>query len=73
MVAFNHYAPEGEKDMRLMDMNENRHLDEVIRFVKSKFDKEGEECELYLVGFSLGANHSLRYAGSANMLRQKNE
>ncbi len=69
MVVFNHFAPNDEKELRLMDMNEKKHLDEVIRYVKSKFDKEGEECEIYLVGFSLGGNHSLRYAGYSTLLK----
>ena len=73
MVVFNHYAPKDETELRLMDMNHNRYLDEVIEFTKSKFDKEGEECEIYVVGFSLGGNHSLRYAGTSNMLKQKGD
>lgn len=73
MVIFNHFAPEGEKDLKLMDMNENRHMDEVIRFVKSKFDKGDEECEIYIVGFSLGGNHTLRYIGTSSLLNQKNQ
>lgn len=66
MVAFNHYAPAGCKNLRLMDMCENKHLDEVITYVKQRFDKEGKECEIYLVGFSLGGSHLLRYVGNAH-------
>ena len=73
MVVFNQYAPEGENEMRLMDMSHNKYFDEVIKFVKQKFDKDGEECEIYVVGFSLGGNHSLRYAGSTSKLRMDNE
>jgi predicted alpha/beta-fold hydrolase len=65
MVVFNHWGVQGEKDLRLMDMNNNKYLDEVIEFVKSNFDRE-EPCEIYLVGFSLGGNHSLRYIGSSS-------
>ena len=31
-VLFNHYAPSGEQDCRLMDLKLNKHLDEVIMF-----------------------------------------
>ena len=30
VVAYNHYAPRNEKDLRLMDMSLDKHLDEVI-------------------------------------------
>ena len=65
MVAFNHFAPPGSKNLRLMDLCENKHVDEVIQFAKQRFDKESKECEIYLVGFSLGGNHLLRYVGNA--------
>jgi hypothetical protein len=34
VVVFNHFAPHDEKDLRLIDMTKNRHMDEVIEFVK---------------------------------------
>jgi predicted alpha/beta-fold hydrolase len=34
MVAFNHFAPAGCKNLRLMDLCENKHVDEVIQFAK---------------------------------------
>lgn len=32
VVVFNHYAPPGEQDLRLMNMCTNKYLDEVIQF-----------------------------------------
>lgn len=60
VVCFNHYAPEGEKDLRLMNMCKNDFLDEVISYTKNRF----EDNEIYLCGYSLGGNHILRYMGS---------
>lgn len=66
IVVFNHQAPKGESGLRMMDMSERKHLDECIEFVKDRFDsKDGQNpSELYLMGFSLGANHVLRYMGA---------
>ena len=60
VIGYNHYAPRGEKDLRLMNMCEDKHLDEVISFARSRFS----DAEIYLCGFSLGGNHVLRYLGS---------
>jgi hypothetical protein len=29
-VLFNHYAPRGEKEVRMMDLSKNKYIDEVI-------------------------------------------
>jgi len=34
VVLFNHYAPEGEYGVRLMDLGKNRYLDEVIQYAQ---------------------------------------
>mmetsp|Transcript_14719 Transcript_14719/g.25043 ORF Transcript_14719/g.25043 Transcript_14719/m.25043 type:complete len:113 (-) Transcript_14719:648-986(-) len=66
-VVFNHYAPQYESDMRLINFADRRHMDEVIEYTKQKFDKvvDGKkvDCEIYMVGFSLGANYALRWLG----------
>ena len=64
-VLFNHYAPKGQNDLRLMDLSQNEHLDEVIEYTHNRFKKEGRDCDIYLSGFSLGGNHVLRYMGKA--------
>lgn len=65
VVLFNHYASDGEIDLRLMDLGLNRYLDEVLAFTQNKFGSEGQEVDIYLAGFSLGGNHILRYVGLA--------
>ena len=66
-VVFTHFATPGETDLRIMDMSNTKYLDEVLEFTKNRFDNKetGEECEIFLVGYSLGGNHSLRYMGGA--------
>lgn len=59
-ISFNHYAPAGEKNLRLINMCEDKYLDEVIQYADERFNPE----EIYLCGFSLGGNHILRYLGS---------
>lgn len=70
VVCFNHHAPPNEKGYRMMDMTNNCYMDEVIEYAKSRFDKAGKPSEIYLVGFSLGGNHSLRYMGNASKMRR---
>lgn len=64
-VVMNHYAPPGEKDLRLMDFTQNKHLDEVVKHVADKFSS-ALPCELFMVGFSLGGNFALRWLGSSS-------
>lgn len=66
LVVLNHYAPPGEQGLRLMDMTKNQYINEVIEYTKKRFDQEGKECDLYLIGFSLGGNHVLRYVGESS-------
>ena len=73
MVVFTHFAPKGETDLRLLDMTKNQYMDEVIDFTKSRFDRNGQECDIYLVGFSLGGNHALRYMGTAARDKMQNK
>ena len=70
VVCFNHHAPAKEKGYRMMDMTKNCYMDEVIEYAKSRFDKAGKPSEIYLVGFSLGGSHSLRYMGNASKIRR---
>ena len=65
VICFNHYAPANTKDYRMMDMSHNCYIDEIIQYAKQRFDTKENESEIYLVGFSLGGNHSLRYMGNA--------
>lgn len=62
VIMFNHYAPRGEENVRLMDLGHNKYLDEVIEYACKTF---GHKTDIYLAGFSLGGNHVLRYAGQA--------
>ena len=59
VVVFNHFAPADERELRLMNMCENKYMDEVIDFCQKKFP----DSELYLSGFSIGGNLILRYMG----------
>ena len=44
-------------------MCENKYLDEVITYARSRFS----DAEIYLCRFSLGGNHLLRYLGSTTL------
>lgn len=61
-MTSNHYAPKGEKDLRMIDLRDQKYLNEVIEWC---VDKYGVDSHIYLAGFSLGGNHILRYAGQA--------
>jgi predicted alpha/beta-fold hydrolase len=64
VVQFNHHVASEEMDCRLMDMSDNKHLDEVIDYVHKRYSQDGKKkCDIYLSGFSLGGNHVLRYSG----------
>ena len=66
VVLFNHYGVPGEKNLRLIDFGEQRPIDEVLKAAKERF---ADASSLYLVGFSLGGNYALKYAGSAGKNR----
>ena len=61
IVFFNHLAPPGETNCRLMDFSKTEYLDEVIEYADKRFGDA--ESEIILIGFSLGGNHILRYLG----------
>jgi predicted alpha/beta-fold hydrolase len=65
-VIYNHFAPPGEYGLRMQDLSLQKYLDEVIHYSSSRFSQDGEPCDVYLAGFSLGGNHVLRYVGQAN-------
>ena len=53
----------------MMNLSNNCYIDEVIQYAKNRFDSNGKGCEIYLVGFSVGGSHCLRYVGNANKQR----
>ena len=70
MIAFNHFAPHGEKDLKLIDFMDNTNLDRVIEYARANYSTKKTDgsvipCEVYLVGFSLGGNFILKYMGSS--------
>lgn len=73
VIVFNHFAPNGEKDCRLMDMAHNKHMDEVVLYARQRFGSEEKPCDIILAGFSLGGNHILRYLGRAAIDRNQVE
>lgn len=73
VICFNHYGPPNTKDYRMMDMSNNCYIDEVIQYAKQRFDTKEHDSEIYLVGFSLGGNHSLRYLGNAHKQKLHNQ
>ena len=40
-------------------------MDEVIEYTKGRFDNGEAGCNIYIIGYSLGGNHVLRYIGEA--------
>ena len=62
---FNHFHVPGEKNLRVLNFVKNQTTDEVLAYARQRY----EDCNLYLVGFSLGGNHVLTYAGKAAKLR----
>lgn len=65
VVSVNHYGVTGGKNLRLMDFTKQKHLDEVIEYCQSRFNNGKGHCDIFLVGFSLGGNHVMRYVGAA--------
>ena len=57
------YTKDHEVNQRLVDPNETEYIKESIDLILKKI---GEDSEIYGVGFSLGANHLLRYLGAHN-------
>jgi len=64
VVVFNHFAPHGENDMKMIDFGDNSYFDKVIEFAKKQY-QGAYPPEIYLVGFSLGGNFALRFIGDA--------
>lgn len=48
-------------DHRIMDFSDSSLIRNSINLIKSKL---GDDCIIYAVGFSLGANYLLRYLGA---------
>jgi predicted alpha/beta-fold hydrolase len=63
-VVINSLASEDEKEMdgnyRVLDFSDSQIVRQSINVVHKRL---GEDAEIYGVGFSLGANHLLRYLG----------
>lgn len=60
-VVLNCHAPKDhEKGFRVTDFSDTTIIQEGIEFIKEKI---GKDVKIYGVGFSLGANHLLRYLG----------
>ena len=65
VIMLNHFHMPGEKNLRVMNFVHNQTTDEVLAYARERY----EDCDIYLVGFSLGGNHVLTYAGKAAKLR----
>lgn len=61
VIMFNHYNVPNEKNLRLLNFTKPETTDEVLAYARSRFI----DCELTLIGFSLGGNHALTYAGKS--------
>ena len=63
VVAVNHYGVKNTKDCRLMNFSKQKYMDEVIKYASDRFCSQNSKnkCEVYLIGYSLGGNHVLRY------------
>ena len=59
-----HYAPRGEKNLRLNNFTKKETIDEMFDFAKKRFGVD-KRVENYLIGFSLGGCYALTYAGLA--------
>lgn len=51
---------DNEVEQRVLDMSDSTILRKSVDLIHEKL---GNDCEIYGVGFSLGANHLLRYLG----------
>lgn len=65
VVRFNHYSAKNEKDLRLMDFTKQKYMNEVIQYAVSRFQTTTKQCNVYLIGYSLGGNHILLYQGKS--------
>ncbi|CDW85265.1 embryogenesis-associated protein emb8-like [Stylonychia lemnae] len=60
-VVLNHTATKDDDlELRVLDMSDSKIMRESIERIHNKY---GQDVEIYGVGFSLGANHLLRYLG----------
>jgi len=50
-------------------------MDEVISYSQEKFNGGKGDCDIFLIGFSMGGNHVMRYIGAAkkNILQKEQE
>ena len=59
-MIVNCLVTKGDKENRLLDFSD---IQTVKRGIDLIHEKLGADCDIYGVGFSLGANHLLRYVG----------
>lgn len=59
-VVVNALHAKNEEDYRVLDFSDSKILRDAVDKIH---DKLGDDIEIYGIGFSLGANHLLRYIG----------